>query len=135
MKKIIISLVSAILICIVAYCVILTAFWDLEIHICRPADRSGSYHEPVTVSGGLYFSTKTANENSTDFVKKNSDFFLEFYEEHKEDVYKLDTYVTFEDGKTIVTYKGTITDNETGVTSPYEEQLVFDYIFTKTVNE
>ena len=134
MKKIIISLVAAILICTVAYCVILTAFWDLEIHIGRPADRSGSYHEPIIISGGT-FATAQAKENASDLSKKGGDFFLEFYEEHKDDEYKLDTYVTFEDGKTIVTYKGTITDSETGETTPYEKQLVFDYIFTRTVNE
>ena len=134
MKKILISLIAAIVICAVAYCVILTAFWDLEIHIGRPADRSGSYHESIIISGGT-FATAQAKENASDLSKKCGDFFLAFYEEHKDDEYKLDTYVTFEDGKTIVTYKGTITDNETGVTSPYEKKLVFDYIFTKTVNE
>lgn len=134
MKKILISLLIAIVICVSAYAIILTACWDLEMHISQPVDRSGSYHEPIIISGGT-FATAQAKENASDFSKKCGDFFLEFYEEHKEDEYKLDTYVTFEDGKTIVTYKGTITDSETGETSPYEEQLVFDYIFTKTVNE
>ena len=134
MKKKIIGIVVAIIISTVAYCVILTAFWDLEMHVSQPVDRSGSYHEPIIISGGS-FATAKAKKNASDFSKKTGDFFLEFYEEHKEDEYKLDTYVTFEDGKTIVTYKGTITDSETGETSPYEKQLVFDYIFTKTVNE
>ena len=134
MKKIIIGLITAVIVFVVAYAVILTACWDLEMHISQPVDRSGSYHEPIIISGGI-FATAQAKENASDFSKKCGDFFLEFYEEHKEDEYKLDTYVTFEDGKTIVTYKGTITDKETGVTSPYEEKLVFDYIFTKKVNE
>lgn len=134
MKKIVIALLSAIVICFVAYAVILTACWDLEMHISQPVDRSGSYHEPIIISGGN-FATAKAKKNASDFSKKTGDFFLEFYEEHKEDEYKLDTYVTFEDGKTIVTYKGTITDKETGETSPYEEKLMFDYIFTRTVNE
>jgi hypothetical protein len=49
------------------------------------------------------------------------------------DKYKIKLSVDIKDGKTIATYKGTITDKETGETTPYEEQLVFDYIFTRTV--
>ncbi len=134
MKKLLISLISAVFICAVAYIVIITACWDLEICISKPASYSGSYHEPIIIAGGN-FATTTAKEYASDFSKKNGDFFLDFYEKHKDDEYKIDTFVDFQDGKTIVTYKGTITDSETGKTTPYEEQLVFDYIFTRTVRE
>lgn len=134
MKKILISIISAVLICAVAYMVIVTACWDLEICISKPADYSGSYHEPIIIVGGN-FATSTAKKKASDFSKKNGDFFLNFYEEHKDDEYKIDTFVTIENGKTIVTYKGTIADNETGEISPYEEQLVFDYVFTRTVRK
>ena len=134
MKKIIIGIVAAILICTVAYSVILTVFWDIDIMIGKPASYAGKYVEPIIIAGGN-IATARAKENASDFSNKCGEWMLAFYEEYKDDEYKIDTYVTFEDGKTIVTHKGTITDKETKETTPYEDKLVFDYIFTKTIIE
>jgi hypothetical protein len=133
MKKIIIGLVVSILICAVCFPAIVTAIWDLEICIATPADAKGQYIEHVIIVGGIY-ATDQANENSRDFMDKCNAFTKKFHEEHKDDEYEIHLSIDFEKGQTIVTYKGEITDSETLETTPYEEQLVFDYIFTRKVS-
>ncbi|MBR0534766.1 MAG: hypothetical protein IIX14_00145 [Clostridia bacterium] len=133
MKKLLISLIAAILICAISIPIIITVLWDLEICIATPVDSKGQYIEQFTIVGGMH-ATDRANQNSLDFMQKCHDFNMKFHEEHKDDKYEIHVSVDFEDGKTIVTYAGEITDSQTGKTSPYEEKLVFDYIFTRKVN-
>lgn len=110
----------------------MTVLWDLEIGIATPVGSNGQYIEQVMITGGMY-TTKEANRQSREFMDKCYDFTKKFHEEHKDDKYKIKLSVDIKDGKTIATYKGTITDKETGETTPYEEKLVFDYVFTRTV--
>ncbi len=133
MKKILIGVIIAVLVCGVCFSAVITALWDLEICISTPVDAKGQYIEQIIIVGGIY-ATDQANENSRDFMDKCNAFTKKFHEEHKDDKYEIHISVDFEKGQTIATYKGTITDSQTGETTPYEEQLVFDYIFTRKVS-
>ncbi len=70
-----------------------------------------------------------------ELTNTKNDFRMNFYDEHKEDDYHIEIEFTFEKGKTIVTYTGTITDGQTGVEEPFEKEFVHDFILTKNIQE
>ena len=106
-------------------------YYDIKIGISTPVEADEQYLEDFII----HYSHMPENKIplAEELTNTKNEFILDFYNEHKEDDYHIEIEFTFEDGKTIVTYKGTITDKETGIEAPFEKEFVHDFILTKDV--
>ncbi len=104
---------------------------DIVIGISTPVEDDGQYLEDFII----HYSHMPENKIplAEELTDTKNDFRMNFFEEHKEDDYHIEIDFTFEKGKTIVTYTGTITDNETGIKEPFEKEFVHDFVLTKNV--
>lgn len=113
------------------YFVYLPNYYDIAIGITPPVDAGDQYLEDFIISYDHIPENKVPL--AEELTNTKNDFRLNFYNEHKEDDYHIEIEFTFEKGKTIVTYTGTITDSKTGVEEPFEKAFVHDFILTKDV--
>lgn len=130
--RIIIPIVVAIAIVIGGYYFIyLPNYNDIVIGISTPVEDDGQYLEDFII----HYSHMPENKIPLveELTNTKNDFRMNFYDEHKEDDYHIEIEFSFEDYKTIVTYKGTITDAKTGIEKPFEKEFVHDFILTKDV--
>lgn len=115
------------------YFVYLPNYYDIKIGIAKPNETDGQYLEDFIIHYSHMPESKTAlAEELTD---TKNDFRMNFYNEHKEDDYHIEIDFTFENDKTIVTYKGTIIDSETSIKESFEKEFVHDFILTKDIQE
>ena len=130
--KITISVVVALFLVVGGYFLIyLPNYYDIVIGISTPVEDDGQYLEDFII----HYSHIPENKVTLaeELTNTKNDFRMNFYDEHKEDEYHIEIEFTFEKGKTIVTYTGTITDKETGVKEPFEKEFVHDFILTKDI--
>ncbi len=113
------------------YLVYLPYFCNITISITTPLNSNEQYLEDFM----LIYSHMPKNKIplAEELTDTKNDFRMSFYDEHKEDDYDIEIEITVEKGKTIVTYAGTITDNETGVEEPFEKEFVHDFVLTKDI--
>lgn len=115
------------------YFIYLPNYYDISIGITTPVDSNGQYMEDFMI---IY---NHISENKIPLAEEltdtKNDFRMNFYNEHKEDDYHIEIDFAFENGKTIITYKGTITDGETGTEEPFEKEFVHNFILTKDIQE
>ncbi len=137
MKKLITILVSCLLVILAVFGAYkfwyIPVFCDIKIGISKPIDATDKYWENYIVSWNNIPESK--DWMLTELVEKNNDFRIDFFEKHKEDKFQIMVDVTIENGQTIVTYHGTITDNETGKTEEFKKDLVFDFVLTEKITE
>lgn len=137
MKKLIIILISCLLVVLAVLGVY--KFWyipvycDIEIGISKPVEETDKYWENYHVSWNNLPESK--DWMLTELVEKNNEFRMDFFEKHKDDKFHIMVDVNFENDKTIITYHGNITDNKTGKTEDFKEDLVFDFVLTEKVTE
>ncbi len=137
MKKLIIILISCVLVALAIFGIY--RFWyvpvycDIQIGVSKPVEATDTYWENYHVSWNNLPESK--DPMLTELVETNNDFRMSFFEEHKEDKFHIMVDIVVENEKTIVTYYGTITDNETGKTEDFKEELVFDFILTEKINK
>ena len=130
--KIVIAVVVALTLVISGYYFIyLPNYYDIKIGISTPVEADEQYLEDFII----HYSHMPENKIplAEELTNTKNEFRLDFYNEHKEDDYHIEIEFTFEDGKTIVTYTGTITDAKTGIEKPFEKEFVHDFILTKDV--
>ena len=113
------------------YFVYLPNYYDIKIGIAKPIEADGQYLEDFIIHYSHMPESKEAL--TEELTNTKNDFRINFYNEHKEDDYHIEIDFAFENAKTIVTYKGTITDGETGIEKPFEKEFVHDFILTKEV--
>lgn len=113
------------------YLVYLPYFCNITISIATPLNSNGQYLEDFM----LIYSHMPENRIplAEELTDTKNDFRMNFYDEHKKDDYHIEIEITVEKGKTIVTYTGTITDNETGVEEPFQKEFVHNFILTKDI--
>ena len=137
MKKLIIIIISCLLIALAIFGVYkywyIPEYCDIRIGISKPVEETDKYWENYFVSWSNFPESK--NAMLTELVETNNDYRLAFFEEHKEDKFHLTVDVAIENGQTIITYSGTITDSETGETENYKKDLVFDFILTEEIEK
>ena len=137
MKKLVIILTSCLLVVLAVLGVY--KFWyipvycDIEIGISKPVEETDKYWENYHVSWNNLPESK--DWMLTELVEKNNEFRMDFFEKHKDDKFHIMVDVNFENDKTIITYHGNITDNKTGKTEDFKEDLVFDFVLTEKVTE
>ncbi len=137
MKKLIIILISCVLVTLAAFGVY--KFWyipvycDIEIGISKPVEETDKYWENYYVSWNNLPESK--DWMLTELVEKNNEFRMDFFEKHKDDKFHIMVDVNFENDKTIITYHGNITDNKTGKTEDFKEDLVFDFVLAEKIND
>ena len=130
--KIAIPVVIAVAIVISGYYFIyLPNYYDIKIGISAPIEADGQYLEDFMISYDHMPENKVPL--AEELTNTKNEFRLDFYNKHKEDDYHIEIEFSFENGKTIVTYTGTITDKETGIEEPFEKEFVHDFILTKEV--
>ena len=130
--KIAIPVVIAVAVVIGGYFLIyLPNYYDIKIGISTPGEADEQYLEDFII----HYSHMPENKIplAEELNNTKNDFRMNFYDEHKEDDYHIEIEFSFEDSKTIVTYKGTITDAKTGIEKPFEKEFVHDFILTKDV--
>lgn len=130
--KIAITVVVALALVISGYYFIyLPNYNDIVIGISTPVEDDGQYLEDFII----HYSHIPENKVplAEELTNTKNDFRMSFYNEHKEDDYHIEIEFTFEKGKTIVTYTGTITDGETGIEEPFEKEFVHNFILTKEI--
>lgn len=108
-------------------------YCDIEIGISKPVEETDKYWENYHVSWNNLPESK--DWMLTELVEKNNEFRMDFFEKHKDDKFHIMVDVNFENDKTIITYHGNITDNKTGKTEDFKEDLVFDFVLTEKVTE
>lgn len=137
MKKLIIILISCVLVTLAAFGVYklwyIPVYCDIEIGISKPVEETDKYWENYHVSWNNLPESK--DWMLTELVEKNNEFRMDFFEKHKDDKFHIMVDVNFENDKTIITYHGNITDNKTGKTEDFKEDLVFDFVLTEKVTE
>lgn len=137
MKKLVIILISCLLVTLAAFGAYklwyIPVYCDIEIVISKPVEATDKYWENYHVAWNNLPESKDWMLN--ELVEKNNAFRMDFFEKHKEDNFQIMVDVNFENGKTIITYHGNITDNETGKTEDFKEDLVFDFVLTEKIND
>ncbi len=113
------------------YFVYLPNYYDIKIGISTPIDSDEQYLEDFIINYSHMPESKTPL--AEELTNTKNDFRIKFYDEHKEDDYHIEIEFAFENGKTIVTYVGTIADCETGIEEPFEKEFVHDFILTKDI--
>lgn len=136
MKKLIIILISCVLVTLAAFGVYklwyIPVYCDIEIGISKPVEETDKYWENYHVSWNNLPESK--DWMLTELVEKNNEFRMDFFEKHKDDKFHIMVDVNFENDKTIITYHGNITDNKTGKTEDFKEDLVFDFVLAEKVS-
>ena len=130
-KIAIVSIVTVALFFSVYFFIYLPNYYDIKIGISTPVEAEEQYLEDFII----HYSHMPENKVhlAEELTNTKNDFRMSFYEEHKEDDYHIEIEFTFENGKTIITYTGTITDSETGIEEPYEKEFVHDFVLTKNI--
>ena len=113
------------------YFIYLPNYCVIAIGITKPIEDDGQYLEDFMISYDHMPENKIPL--AEELTNTKNEFRLDFYNKHKEDDYHIEIEFSFEDSKTIVTYKGTITDAKTGIEKPFEKEFVHDFILTKDV--
>lgn len=108
-------------------------YCDIEIGISKPVEETDKYWENYYVSWNNLPESK--DWMLTELVEKNNEFRMDFFEKHKDDKFHIMVDVNFENDKTIITYHGNITDNKTGKTEDFKEDLVFDFVLAEKIND
>lgn len=133
------KVVKILIICFVIFAIVLSAYsviypklCNISIGISVPVNPDGQYLEDFILIYNHIPESKIPQLEELSDTK--NDFRMNFFDEHKEDDYHIEIDFTFENGKTIVTYEGTITDKETGETVPFEKEFVHDFILTKDIH-
>jgi hypothetical protein len=70
----------------------------------------------------------------SELVEKNNAFRMDFFDKHKDDNFHIMVDAKIENGKTIISYYGNITDSETGKTEDFKEDLVFNFVLAEKVS-
>lgn len=132
-KIIIVAIVAVALVFSGYYFIYSPNYYDIRIGISTPVESDGQYLEDFII----HYSHMPEGKISLveELTNTKNDFRMNFFEEHKEDNYHIEIEFTFEKGKTIITYKGTITDGKTGVEKPFEKEFVHNFILTKNVQQ
>lgn len=137
MKKLVIILISCLLVVLAGFGAYklwyIPVYCDIEIVISKPVEATDKYWENYHVAWNNLPESKDWMLN--ELVEKNNAFRMDFFEKHKDDKFHIMVDVSFENGKTIITYHGNITDNETGKTEDFKEDLVFDFVLTEKIND
>jgi len=113
------------------YFIYLPNYYDIKIGISTPVETDEQYLEDFIIHYSHMPENKIAL--AEELTNTKNDFRMNFFNEYKEDNYHIEIEFAFKDGKTIVTYKGTITNKETGIEEPFEKEFVHDFILTKKV--
>lgn len=136
MQKLIIILISCVLVTLAAFGAYklwyIPVYCDIEIGISKPVEETDKYWENYHVSWNNLPESK--DWMLTELVEKNNEFRMDFFEKHKDDKFHIMVDVNFENDKTIITYHGNITDNKTGKTEDFKEDLVFDFVLTENIH-
>lgn len=137
MKKLVIILISCLLVALAVFGVY--KFWyipvycDIEIVISKPVEATDKYFENYHLAWNHIPESK--NWMIAELVEKTNNFRIDFFDKHKDDNFHIMVDAKIENGKTIITYHGNITDNETGKTEDFKEDLVFDFVLAEKVSE
>lgn len=136
MKKLIIILISCILVTLAAFGVYklwyIPVYCDIEIVISKPVEATDKYFENYHLAYNHIPESK--NWMIAEIVEKNNAFRMDFFDKYKEDNFHIMVDAKIENGKTIITYHGNITDSETGKTEDFKEDLVFDFVLAEKVS-
>ena len=130
-KIAIVSIVTVALFFSGYFFIYLPNYYNIKIGISTPVEDDGQYLEDFIINYSHMPENKIAQ--AEELTNTKNDFRMNFFDEYKEDDYHIEIEFSFEKGKTIVTYAGTITDKETGIEEPFEKEFVHDFILTKDV--
>ena len=133
------KLIKIVIVVIVALALVISGYYfiylpnynDIVIGISTPVEDDGQYLEDFIIRYSHIPENKVPL--AEELTNTKNDFRMSFHEEHKADDYHIEIEFTFEKGKTIVTYTGTISNKETGVEEPFEKEFVHDFILTKDI--
>lgn len=135
MKKFLVILISCVLVASAIFGIykfwFLPEYYNVRIGI---ATTSGTeqYLEDFIIS--YSHMPKKAESWAEKMSDDKNEFRMAFYEEHKEDNYHISIDITVDNGTTTVTYHGTITDSETGLTENYKKDFVYDFVLTEDIH-
>ncbi|MBQ6838627.1 MAG: hypothetical protein IJO44_07280 [Clostridia bacterium] len=136
MKKLIIILISCVLVTLAAFGAYklwyIPVYCDIEIVISKPVEATDKYFENYHLAYNHIPESK--NWMIAEIVEKNNAFRMDFFDKYKEDNFHIMVDAKIENGKTIITYHGNITDSETGKTEDFKEDLVFDFVLAEKVS-
>ncbi len=129
--KIFIAVVLTVAIVFIAVNAITTYVFTVDIAISKPMDRSRSYMcTPMAAAG---YVTNEQKIMMKEFSETIGDYKIKFYEENKDNIYKIDCEVEVKRDKTIVKFFGNIDYVNEGHIDNYNHQIVFDFVFAKNL--
>ncbi len=108
-------------------------YCDIEIVISKPVEVTDKYFENYHLAWNHIPESK--NWMISELVEKNNAFRMDFFDRHKDDNFHIMVDAKIEEGKTIITYHGNITDSETGKTEDFKKDLVFDFVLAEKIND
>lgn len=136
MKKLVIILISCVLVTLAAFGAYklwyIPVYCDIEIVISKPVEATDKYFENYFLAYNHIPESK--HWMISELVEKNNAFRMDFFDKHKDDNFHIMVDAKIENGKTIITYYGNITDSETGKTEDFKEDLVFDFVLAEKVS-
>ncbi len=130
--KVIIAIGVAVLIIVGVLALWMNVFTGITIGSARPMNSGDQYLENIA-----HWLVGPASSQNTEQMHEASDFCdkfqQEFKKEHSDDKYHVEVDAEVKKGKTIITYHGTITDAQTGVTEDYENNIEFDFVYSRNI--
>lgn len=135
MKKLLVILISCVLVASAIFGIykfwFLPQYYDIRIGISKSSNTEQYFEDYIVSYSRIPQKAEAWVEKMYD---DKTEFQLAFYDEHKEDNYNISIDITVDNGTTTVTYHGTITDSETGLTEDFKKDFVYDFVLTENIH-
>lgn len=106
---------------------------DITVNISKPDVKDdSSYISMFIISENVNFSKKSKADQIKQVSGDQADFYETFTKEHEKPYY-IDVKYENIDKKTVITYKGEVTDKETGELVEFSKEFSYDFIITDKI--
>lgn len=137
MKKklaIIIPAVVIVLAVVVAACVHFNSANNIQVGISAPENKESTSYIYRIMFGGFSERLQASKKEQVDKVNNELNDFYEAFSTEQEKPYYVEAKYENIDDKTVITFKGEVTDKETGELVEFNKVFSYDFIITDKIN-
>lgn len=127
-------MITVILIAAVVACVYLIPRNNIQVSISAPINKENSSYIYMIGFGGIPEDLKSSEKENLNMVINDlNEFHSTFTSEHEKPYYVEAKYENI-DKKTVITFKGEVTDKETGKLVEFNKVFTYDFFITYKIN-
>lgn len=127
-------IVVIVLVVVVLACVQFAAKSSIEVGVSAPSDKEKTSYIYMIMFGGISDNLNGSKKEEIDTVNGDLDNFYQTFSSEYEKPYFVEAKYENISDKTIITFKGEVTDKQTGELVDYEKVFSYDFIITDKIN-